>query len=276
MSNKLSFLNAILAGVISAGAANAATIAYVGIDTNVDTYADDGTANGWHSDGNAKPLDIDGDNVLGTDGFIYPHASGNTGINNPNRSLPSYFTDTNGVGWQVLTTNGSELPDGTVFLDAPTNASPGANPAQGQAEAWWKFSTSAPTDIIQFTFNANANLLDGQILRVGLLFDAYVRADADALPDTGATMTYTLTQTVGGSATATSGALASPRDNVDAAYFDLTGFADGDTFVINADPSNSPFAVPHLLGVTFDTAIPEPSTALLGGLGLLALLRRRR
>ena len=47
-----------------------------------------------------------------------------------------------------------------------------------------------------------------------------------------------------------------------------TGFL---TFALTSDTSN----VPVINGFSID-AIPEPSAALLGGIGLLALLRRRR
>jgi hypothetical protein len=59
----------------------------------------------------------------------------------------------------------------------------------------------------------------------------------------------------------------------DGVFFDITGAVAGDTFVVSIDGGGSE----AMSGITFDTAlIPEPSTALLGGLGLLALLRRRR
>ncbi len=65
-------------------------------------------------------------------------------------------------------------------------------------------------------------------------------------------------------------------------YFDLTNLNIGDTFVVTSTTSlsNTEFsdAFEQVIGLTFDTAvvIPEPSSALLGALGLLALLRRRR
>lgn len=60
-------------------------------------------------------------------------------------------------------------------------------------------------------------------------------------------------------------------------FFDLTNVTAGDRFQIQAfnDVGGPVTQFDYLGPVSFDV-IPEPSTALLGALGLLALLRRRR
>jgi hypothetical protein len=50
----------------------------------------------------------------------------------------------------------------------------------------------------------------------------------------------------------------------------------GQTLNILVNDSTQTGAQLPITSITYDNAVPEPSTALLGGLGLLALLRRRR
>lgn len=235
------------AAVLLIGNASAADIWYVGVNTNIDSSADDGTTVGWHSSGNAKSLDLDGDNVLGTDGWIYCVA-GNNGLNNPARSLPSYFTDSNGVGWDVLTSNFSEVPDG-IFTDYPTPVT-GPNPPQAQTEAWWGWAVNVK-DMFQFTFNTNATELASKTLRVGLLFGINPRASVTSPFE----QTFSITQTVGGSTNAVSPALYNNLTDLNAAFFDLENVSEGDTFVINANTYGSG-GFPTLVGVTFDDAAP--------------------
>ena len=56
----------------------------------------------------------------------------------------------------------------------------------------------------------------------------------------------------------------------------ITGAKANDTITIAGQDSN--ISTPYISGITFDNTVPEPSTwvMLLGGMGALALLRRRR
>lgn len=263
MKTKHIALAAITASLATVSTTHAAVV-YTGSQLNIDGTGDDGATIGWHSTLQSKPLDIDGDNALGTDGWVRA-GSGTGGVTNPNRLIPSYLTAYVGdLSVPLTSTSGvnSQFANaGSGLIDAPTTASPGINPtAEATANVWHSNSANA-FDVYTFTIQ-NAALLTGQSLRVGLLFDATLVG----------TQVFTMTQTVGGTDTATSGSLAHNADGLDVAFFTLSGLADGDRFVVNADSTSRS----HLAGITFDSAIPEPSAALLGSLGLLALLRRRR
>lgn len=241
--------------LLSAGMSHAAVIAYVGVNTNVDSKADDTT--GWHSTTNIKSLDADGDNALGTLGWHYGGngTGGLTGV----KSLPTSITTTN-----ATTPNANVNAGGKK--DGPTAGSPGINPA-GEVDYnyWHNNSTTAGTvNVISFTI-ANATPFSGKTLRLGVLFDTYIG-------QTGS-QTFTLAQTAGGSASAVSPTLSFSNDGMDAAFFDLTELATGNTFQLRY--TNTGGSRGHVAGLTFDT-VPEPSSALIGSLGLFALLRRRR
>lgn len=261
MKPKHCILTALTAGLAALSTTQAATIAWVGVNTNIDSTADDGATSGWNSSGNTKSLDIDGDNILGTHGWHYAFASGGGGLAG-RKALPASLTTTN------ATTPNANLANSQV-RDAPAAGILTGNPATEAAiGSWWRNNTASATqNAISFTV-ASAAPYAGQILRLGVLFDS-----STTNPFTGS-QTYTLTQTVGGTATATSTTLNFAADGLDAAFFDLTNLSNGDTFQLSF--TNATGSLGHLSGLTFDTAIPEPSTALLGGLGLLALLRRRR
>ena len=116
-----------------------------------------------------------------------------------------------------------------------------------------------------FSFTVTGSDLVGQTLRVAIFFDTYNGSSSQ---------TYTLTQTVGGSGVASSAVLTGTDGDLDAALFDLTGVTNGDVFVLSSVATSG---LRHSGGIAFDTAlVPEPSAALLAGIGSLLLLRRRR
>lgn len=265
MKIKSSILAVITASLATVSTTHAAVV-YTGSQLNIDGTGDDGATTGWHSTTGIKPLDIDGDNALGTDGWVRA-GSNVAGVTNPNRQIPSYLTAY--VGQATITpttTSGAHAPNAngsSGLIDAPTTASPGINPATELGANIWHNNSANAFNVYTFTIQ-NATLLTGESLRVGLLFDTTVVG----------TQVFTMTQTVGGTDTATSGSLAHDNDGLDVAFFTLSGLADGDRFVVNVDSTTRS----HLVGITFDSAvlIPEPGAALLGGLGFLVLLRRRR
>lgn len=246
----------------------AATIMYSGVNTNIDTTADDGATSGWHSTGNVKSLDIDGDNALGSEGWIRA-SNGSSGISNPRRSLPSYIVAYNTTtGDTAATTTFANSVAGT-FMDNPATGGINLNPANEDVFASWHSSNANETNLFSFSIQ-NANQLTNRILRVGVLFDA-----ANLAPGVDATQSILITQTVGGSVFAFSPQISYGANGLDVAYFDLTGVANLDKFVISADAAGTG-GRSHIAGITFDSAIPEPSSALLSGIGVLLLLRRRR
>ena len=68
MFSSKSFLAAAVVAVAFVGVTQAAVITYVGNQTEIEAYTDTPTE-GWRNATPAKPLDIDGDNILGTDGW---------------------------------------------------------------------------------------------------------------------------------------------------------------------------------------------------------------
>lgn len=241
----------LLSGVLCSSHGDAATITLVGTQFNMETKSNDPTV-GWRNTTTAKTLDIDGDNVVGTDGY----RTSNRGLN------PSYLTAT------VVATNINNFSS----IDDPNNPT-GNDISTGTLHDNNAGLGVETVPLLQFVMTGTVPI--GEILRVGILIDGVGSANGTN------SATYTLKQTVGGSATATTAALFYQDGGLDVTYFDLTNFSVGDTFVVTSTTSatNTEFSssFEQVIGVTFDTGVvPEPSAALLGGLGLLALLRRRR
>ncbi|MCH7229219.1 hypothetical protein, partial [Haloferula sp. A504] len=158
----------------------------------------------------AKTLDIDGDNIIGTDGYRTSNRSSN----------PSYATTS------------VEAPNTNNFskIDDPNNPS-GADVTTGalhDANAGLGEETVA---LLEFVITGAIPV--GETLRVGVLIDSVGSSDGSN------SATYTLKQTVGGSATATTPVLNYQDGSLDVAYFDVTDFSVGDTFVVTSTTSDS-------------------------------------
>ncbi len=221
-----------------------AAITYVGFQANVESKNNDPTS-GWRNSSPSKPFDIDGDNILGTDGY---HTFGNAGTTVI--SMPTY------IGAVTRLSSSANGSTGWGLIDNPSDPSGADTLGTGM----W-FNTDASENIAQIVITGSD--LTGQILRIGVLTGGYI----------GTGETLHLTQTVGGGAIASSTALTGT--GMDVAFFDLTNVSSGDTFILSA--SNLTTGYRHASGLTFDTiAVPEPSSALLGLVGGLLLLRRRR
>lgn len=254
---------AVIASLMLATASHAAVMTYVGAEFNVDPTTNDATI-GWHSTGNAKLLDIDGDNALGSDGWLMA-GNGNGGLNNPARFLPSYITPYVRNGGNTSALQGfANTAYYSGVIDAPGTGALNLNPASEAQGASIHTSNANAGDLFIFTIS-DASLLLNETLRIGLLFDT---------PNTtgSGTQVFTLTQTVGGSSSASSPALAHANNGLDVAFFDITGVANGDKFVIRADSTLRT----HLTGITWDSAVPEPASLALLAVGGLFIARRRK
>lgn len=207
---------------------------------------------GWRTSTVAKPLDIDGNNVLGTDGYQ---------MVNKAAVLPSYVSS---MGILSGTYGGNAS---YASIDDPLLVPPNGgglfvtgtmNPAPGLGN---------PADLYSFTFNS---LASSRTVRVGLMVDNLDGAgfNADSLE---------LVQTAGG--VATSGvipttSLSFNNRTPDWLFFDISGIKNGDAFKVVGVGGSSTTAT--LGGIAFDSVVPEPSTLMLFGLGGLLVWWRRR
>lgn len=202
-----------------------ATITYLGTQFDIESTKDDPGV-GWRNPTPAKPLDIDGDHILGTDGW-------RVGIKGKTFSDPPYARTfklaPNGNGQGVI-----DNPDdpsgkdtyGGVLHDAKANTG----------------ETTAPL----LSFTITEDLPQDTTVRLGLLFDVHGGPNK---------ATYTLTQTFGGSAKVTTPELKWTGESMDVAYFDLKHLRAGYSFVVTSTTTstkNYPHAFEQVVGITFD------------------------
>ncbi len=216
---------------MTAGRANAqAAITYVGNQIGIEAYVNTPTE-GWRNTTPAKPLDIDGDNILGTDGWWISSSKSN----------PSYATVTQGDGAKSSTYSAG-------VWDDPADPS---GPDKGVI-GYYDWSSPQSRPFVEITIVGSD--LDGKTLRLGVLYDT--------MPWARTGITYTLTQTAGGDASASSPSINTGTTHVAVLFFDITGAAAGDKFVVTAHAGNR---YHEFGGVTLDSVgapIP-PGTVIL-------------
>lgn len=219
--------------------AGAATIVGAGSDLT--------TGGAWRTSGVAKPLDGDGTNIYGSDGYLL--------TTSPVGSLPSYVLSIGNLGLDYYQGQNA----GYSFVDNPTAA------GSIRTGVWYQNSGNGVEDnLLLFTLSQNANF------RLGVLVDTSGQMDISP-------SSLRLRQTVGGSAN--SGLIASNlgADLVaDWYFFDVTGIS-GDQFVlsrVNWYNGGAQAFSNGVAGVTFDS-IPEPATMGLMGLALAGLALRK-
>lgn len=246
-----------------AGSAAAATVALAGSDLDV-TAAAPGGGGYWRTSSAAKPNDIDGDNVLGTDGYRYVTDNpGGNGANDVESVAPSYAT------FNLTGTN--YRGNGTYSLiDDPAGGTTRSGTFNPQGAGVTGEGTFVSFGTIDFTATAVA----GETVRIGLMVDNldYVIFNS-----------YNLRLSHSGSDfdVATQASAGTDNQNPDWYYWDVSNFVTGDSIEVLATSSegNPPqTAWPATIGAfSFDSVVvPEPSSASLLGLCALALITRRR
>lgn len=267
---------------------HAATIVTAGSDIDVaQTQDPTGFANNtaasraigdyWRTTSVAKPNDIDGDNVLGTDGYRYVRDGGGTDIQSSEPDYAIYSTLTtsqfDGNGGYAAIDNGTLIPGTTVanqvsgtFNPAPATAGEGTFVSFGK---------------IEFSRDAFA----GETVRIGLMVDNVDNTNFNSgtlrLTDIASGVT---TDATAFSGTGTNGGNAGTgtfrgNRNPDWYYFDVTNFEDGQEIEFFATSSfgNGSTSTPATIAAFSFDSVPEPSSAVLIGLGAaLGLMRRRR
>lgn len=128
---------------VTSVASPGANISYEGYQVNMETTANDPTF-GWRNPTPAKPLDLDGDNILGSDGY-YAFASA--------ISKPSYVSS-----WAVTASN-SNWTTGWGVAD---------NPADPTGPDTLPFGRWYPPPSSVFNFVVTGDLAD-KVLTVGIL-----------------------------------------------------------------------------------------------------------
>jgi len=286
------------AWVLSAGAApgRAASLGYTGSDYDIGgTFFAGGTAPyvvvPWRSDTNAKPHDVDGNNVYGTDGYAlfatqktYPGGSTCCGGTQPFASatypnmisLPSYVSGSLNLvankvgGWPYALIDDPQLVNGYRdynwgLSQVPPRPGPDQSPyvKLGIIDGTDTFGNnpkSAATGAGRWAFTVGAGVPNR--LRVGVM--------TDGLDGTDFAASEVLLHQIGAGnsiiGTATSGTVTRNRF-VDIHTFDVIGAQPGDTFAVFAKAPQDGFGQGAISGVTFD-AVPEPASAAVGAIAL--------
>jgi hypothetical protein len=255
----------------------------------------------WRSEGTAKPLDIDANNVYGTDGyalfatqFAWPNP-GCCGSSVPVDSatwpnmidLPSYVSDskflvTNKVGgWNYALIDDPTLVNGYRDYNWGDTQSPPVVPEHSQSP-YVKMGNIEGTDIMGNSAKAGVNgagrwafTLGADVpntIRVSVMSDGYddvvwtaTEVKLAKIDSTGAILDI-----VG------SGTLQRNR-MVDMHLFDIVGGQPGDSYAIFAKATATGLGQGAIAGVAFDSRVPEPTglALLLAGVAAFASLPKR-
>lgn len=253
------------ATVYWAAPADAATVTSVGAQLNVgvpNANGSPGSAAGWRTASVTKTLDIDGDNIYGSLGYVLfnPHTFGNSGsgqgspLENANQSLPSYLS---------VAATGATLSYSGDYTTIDDPANPAGAPLWSGIAYNPSVSAGGEIGLFSVTFGAGTPAL--ATFRLGIFVDNIAPVDGSpfGLRVTGA----------GGDSDLVNKAQATQVNNY--YFFDLENVVAGDVFSIITRRAGSGTGAVGIGGLTFD-AIPEPATALLllGALSALAQGRR--
>jgi hypothetical protein len=206
----------------------------------------------------AKPLDIDGDDIYGTDGYSFFNvdrvsaASGQPFGQNLRESLPSYISNVNGAS-SAFSAGGFSY----LFMDDPL-AIPGPAVADVRSGLAVNHAQSdAETTLMNIVLGA---VLPTAGFRLGVFID-----NGD-----NAVLTPTMLRVSGSGGD--SGLISTTAANIDGDmyFFDILGATPGSLLYISARSGATTVAT--IGGITFDTIpIPEPSSLALLAFGMISL-----
>jgi MYXO-CTERM domain-containing protein len=241
--------------------------------TFVGSLADDNSSqiSAWSNTSTTKTLDLDANNYYGSDGYAWMNTDDSSGFPKAvlhsiaQSSAPAYFTSTIGYTGAGAGTSGSFVAADDRLLPNGTGS---AN--VGYAGADYNETTGATVLQSLFGYTMSRDMNVGETIRLGVVLDSLndTVIGADSL------------RLVAGSNFADATLVTGKRNGtMDMYFFDVTGLTSGEKIEIwgakTADVSNFGYNAITISGVTLDS-IPEPGATLLGGLGMLCLLRRRR
>ena len=212
----------------------------------------------WRTTTVAKPLDADGDNVYGTDGWIRPYGPHG---HDPYVSNPSYLS-VQYLGMQNIDDRPTEGYVDDAVLSGPA---PIADVEAGRVE-----KPGTVNDMIQIDVTADASF------RLGVMSDfivLYAGAGPEAAP-TG----IRVRQTIGGAGDSNWIRVPAKNGVADFMFFDIIDAKAGDQFIVYVASSTNPWGWSQISHASFDTTqapIPEPAGLGLIGLALLAVRRKR-
>lgn len=235
----------------ASAASQAAVVSYSG-------SVEDSTVNDWRTTSTAKPMDPDGDNLYGTHGAVHWTVAG----------VNEFLAGSPSPGWSYQGETGAGQFNNAAYAQIDSAANPLVNTGAGIAAVAGTFT---------FEMTGIAGTYAGKTLRIGVMAD--VLSAVEWAADTN--KSFRLVQTVGG--TGDSGVItlrggAAGNGQPELYFFDVSGVNPGDRFQIVTGSTAPSGQVGYIGPVTWDlyTAVPEPSSALLGGLALLGFARRRR
>lgn len=302
------FLPAILlawAACVAADTPVHATLNYAGTHYDMVDQYPGGSApyvvSPWRSDINAKPLDVDGNNVYGTDGyalfatqFAWPNPGCCGGVvptdsaTYPNLiELPSYVADsqflvTNKIGgWNYALIDDPRLVNGYRDYNWGDSLSPPVDPPHSQSP-YVKMGNIEGNDIFGNDTKTGPNgagrwsfTLGNQVpntIRVGVMSDGY-----DATTWTATEVLLAQIDDQGDILNIVGSGELTLNRHVDMHLFDIVGGQPGETYAIFAKGQSTGEGRGAIAGVSFDSVVPEPTGLVLllaGFSGLVALPKR--
>lgn len=247
---------AIVAVFLASVSAQASTITFYGSDI-------DGAAADWRTTTTAKPVDVDGDDLYGTDGWATW-----IGVEGATKTPPSAYRESNLPDYvgSFSESSGVDVARwGYAMIDDPT--SPPADMASSTLSAWTGV-VGGTHDLLSFTVDSDIENIDYFVM--GVMADNLDNPVANSA-------TFMLISSLGNSYEITLDATSGFNKTPDMYFFKVAGAVANEEFTLIGKSGSAP-QYTTAAAVTWDSvAVPEPSTLmlLLGGLALLIFRRRK-